>query len=419
MPAYNQDGYQSALLGDRQRRQGVAPLDRTQMYAMGGIAARVIDIPADTSMSRGVEVEGDQDGTIAAELDRLDAVGNMSDALRWARLDGGAALLLLTDKGSINEPLGESFGKINEIRVIEMDQLAVAPGGYYSDPSQSNYGQPEMYEVTPVGGSGLVSVSNFYAHESRILPVYGDPLPARLRISARVPWAGRSAATKPFQTIQSYERSLFYSLEILKRKQQAVHRMKGLAELIQNGQEEMVRKRVDLVDDVRSLMNGVAVDSEDDYQVYDQNVSGVRDLISEFQVAVSADSGLPVTTLFGRSASGLNSTGENDLEGLYDMCEGLQKTSAQPAFELLVRAILRQTSLSGQKPANNRWSIKWPSLWTPTEAQQAETRQKNADADLKLATAAQTYVDIGSVSNAELRRQLAKEGRYGLTEAGE
>lgn len=408
MPSYNEDGYRSALTGGR--RQQAQPLDYAAMYARGGIFARVIDIPADLSMSRGIEVEGDDDDVITDEFDRLDLVGNMSDALRWARLDGGSALMLLTDTGELDEPMPESIGQITEIRVIEIDQLSVAPGGYYDDPNQSNYGQPELYQVRPIQMGNSSSTGFFTVHESRILPVYGDPLPARMRLGARVPWLGRSAAIEGYAAIERYQKSVRLGLEIMKRKQQAVHKMKGLAELIQNRQEDLVRKRVDLVDDVRSLMNGVAVDAEDDYVVYDQNLSGVKDVIGECQVDVSAQFGIPVTEIFGRSAAGLNNTGEHDLEGLYDLCEGIQKTSAQPAIERLIEAIGRQQGVA----LPSSYKIKWPSLWTPTDEQAAETRHKNAQAEKAEAEARQIDYDMGVVSEAELRADAANEGRYGL-----
>ncbi|QDP46067.1 MAG: hypothetical protein Unbinned4052contig1001_67 [Prokaryotic dsDNA virus sp.] len=408
MSNIHEDGYRSALLGERRRQ--VAPTDQATMYARGGIAARVIDLPADLAMSRGVEIEGDDDRVIAEELQRLDLVGNMSDALRWSRLDGGAALMLLTDTGTLDEPLPESVGQITEIRVIELPQLSVAPGGYYDDPGEPTYGQPEYYHVRPITAGNSGSTGFFVVHESRLLPVYGDPLPSRLRVGASVPWSGRSAATAPFRSIERYEKALTLSLEVLKRKQQAVHRMKGLAELIQNGQEHLVRKRVDLVDEVRSLMNGVAVDAEDDYQVYDQNVSGIKDLIAEFQMAVSADTGIPVTALFGRAAAGLNATGENDLEGLYDLCEGIQQTCAQTAINRLIEAITRQSGID----APRQWRIKWPSLWTPTDAQQAETRLNNAQASQAEAAARQIDLDTGTVSGDEVRQHMARDGLYGL-----
>ena len=408
MPTYKEDGYRSALIGNSRRRSFA--IEPAEQYARGGIEARVIDVPADVAMSRGVNIDGDDERIIESELERIDLVGNMSEALRWARLDGGSALLLLTDTGMLSDPLPDTIGKLNEINVIELHQLTVAPGGYYNDPTLSSYGQPEFYQVRPANVGGQQSQAYFIVHESRLLPVRGESLPTRMKMSARVPWQGRSAADASFDTISRYRESLRLSMEVLKRKQQAVHKMSGLAELIQNGQEDLVRKRVDLVDDVRSLMNGVAVDAEDDYTVYDQGLSGIRELIGEFQIAVSADSGIPVTSLFGRSSGGLNSTGEGDLEGLYDMCEGIQRTSAQPAIVRLVDAITRQRGIN----APDKWSVEWPSLWTPTDAQQADTRLKNAQAMKAEADSRMIDLDTGTVTGDEVRDQLARDGLYGM-----
>lgn len=408
MPTLNEDGYRSAVVGSRRHQRQF--IDHAEAYARGGIEARVIDMPADVTMSRGVTIDGDEDRVIQEELERLDINGNMADALRWSRLDGASAIMLMTDTGALADPLPDSFGRINELRVIELGQISVAPGGYYDDPGLSNYGQPELYQVRPIAAGGFSAQQYFVVHESRLIPVKGKALPARVAASASVPWVGRSAADGSFQTIREYRRSLTLALEIMKRKQQAVHGMQGLAELIQTGQEDLVRKRVDLVDEVRSLMNGVAVDAEDTYQIYDQNMGGIKDLIGEFQVAVSADTGIPVTSLFGKSATGLNSTGEGDLEGLYDLCESIQRSSAQPAAVRLVQSIVRQSGVN----APERWSIEWPSLWTPTDAQQADTRLKNAQAMKAEADSRMTDIDTGAITEREARDQLARDGRYGL-----
>ncbi|MDC8803930.1 DUF1073 domain-containing protein [Halomonas pacifica] len=413
MPNIHEDGYRSAVLGDRRRQ--VAPTDPATMYARGGIAARVIDIPADLAVSRGVEIKGGEEERVQGELERLNAMGALADAIRWSSLDGAAALMLLTDTGTLDEPLPDNVGTITEIRVVEYSQLSVAPGGYYDDPQLPTYGQPEYYHVRPLITGNSAGAGYFVVHESRLLPVPGEPLPARLKVGATVPWAGRPSADAAYRTISRYERALKLSLEVLKRKQQAVHKMKGLADLIQGGQEAMVRKRVDLVDEVRSLLNGVAVDAEDDYTVYDLNLTGIKDLIAEFQVAVSADSGIPVTALFMRSAGGLNNTGEHDTDNLYDMVEGIQRTRAQPALERLVDAIVRQSGI--QAPAE--WSIRWPSLWTPTEKEQAEIRATNAKAERDEAEARRAYVDMGVVSEREMRDYAEREGLYGLEAIGD
>ncbi|KAG1232799.1 hypothetical protein G6F68_019096 [Rhizopus microsporus] len=73
-----------------------------------------------------------------------------------------------------------------------------------------------------------------------------------------------------------------------------------------------------MVDAARNALNGVAVDSEDDYQILSSDMGGVKDTLAEFQISVAAEAGYPVTQLFGRSAAGLIATGDGDLEGFYN-----------------------------------------------------------------------------------------------------
>ncbi|MGJ8513130.1 hypothetical protein R84981_002777 [Carnimonas sp. R-84981] len=408
MPTYNQDGYRSAVLGERRDNRFI--YNHSAVYARGGIAARIIDKPADDAMGRGIILDGDEDNAVSNELERLKFCSRVADALRWSRLDGGSALLVLTDTGQLSEEMPENIGEITELKVIERYQLSVAPGGYYSDPNQGNFGQPETYQIT-LSGTGTGIRPSFYVHESRLLPVYGLPLPGAQRSTLNTPWMGRSAANDAFRTVEQYERSLMLSLETLKRKQQAVHKMAGLAQLIESGQEAAVRQRVDLVDEVRSLMNGVAIDAEDDYNVYDLNVSGLKDVIGEFQVAVSAATGIPVTVLFGRSVAGLNSTGQHDLESYYDLCEGLQRNSVQPALERLINIIGRQRSVN----LPDKLEIKWPSLWTPTDDEKAATELKEQQANQAEATAINTLIDTGALSERQAQDYLVSQGKYGLT----
>src|SRR5690606_1237277 len=122
----------------------------------------------------------------------------------------------------------------------------------------------------------------------------------------------------------------------------------------------------------------VAIDSEDEYVIHDANVSGVRDLVNEFQVGVSAECGMPVTILFGRSPAGQNATGEADFDGYYDLVEALQRSKGTPALERVVSLILAQESFSNPPEA---WSISWPSLKSPTPKEEADVRETNAKAE--------------------------------------
>lgn len=396
------DGYESALIGNRRFELALPCHDAAMLYARGGLYGRVIDKPADKAVARGVEIEGD-DGRVLAEIDRLKVMPALADALRWARLYGGAGIVVVADDGMVNTPLNPArIGQIAELRVFALEDIS-ADERRYDDPTKANYGMPIFYRVH--GGS-----ATFIVHESRLIEVSGDPLPAKMRLRG-IPWEGGSAASQAFAAVSRYEESLQLAVSILRRKQQAVYGMKGLADMIQNDLEPVVQKRINLVDSVRGVLNTVAIDSEDDYDVKDMNLSGVKDVIQELQVGLSADTGMPVTILFGRSPGGLNSTGDADFQGYHEMVEGLQRTRATPALERIVSLIYAQGTFSN--PPED-WSIVWPALESPTDKELAEVRKANAEAEAREMAALETAVGLGAISEQEAREYLTELERYGL-----
>ncbi|MCR1838596.1 DUF1073 domain-containing protein [Pasteurella caecimuris] len=402
---FNQDGYADALgLNQFRKTQGksTALLDLS-LYELGGLAARIVDMPADAAISRSLHIEGDKDSAILAELERLSVLPSLADMVRWSRLFGGAALVLLTDDGGrLNEPLSiNRMQRINEVRVFDLTQIQPTEKRYL-DPTQTNYGRFETYRINIGAVSGQLD-NQVEVHETRLLFMGGDPLPKRLKNG--VHWIGRSVTKTVFEKIRQYQNALAWSALILQRKQQAIHKMKGLAAAIDQGLENQVRNRINLVERARSMLNGVAVDSEDDYTISQSDLSGVVDVLDEFKVAISADCHIPVAILFGQSAKGMNATGENDLESYYDLIEGIQQHKMKPVLEKLIELILRQKHLQFFE----NWEIQFPSLNTPSDKEQAETRKANADAAKAESTRLIELVDAGVLSAEEVRTQVAEE----------
>lgn len=409
----NQDGYLSAVLGQAlldASPGGLGALDDLAMYAEGGLAARVVDIIPDTAVSRGVEITGDD--RVRGELDRLKALPALADAWRWARLTGGGAIVVIAKDGrSLRDPINlVALDQLLELKVFTLDDVS-ATESRYSDPNEANYGMPELYRVrTQAAG---VPSAEFFVHESRLIEVPGDPLPAKLNRKG-IPWAGRPAVTRAFRAIRRYSEGLHWALRLLEKKQQAVHKMKGLAEAIEAELEATIRKRVEMVDSVRNALNGVAVDSEDDYQILSSDMGGVKDTLAEFQISVASETGMPVTQLFGRSASGLNATGDGDLEGFYNTVAMGREVKINPALERLVSLIRAQRALAaGDKGQGETWSISWPALKPATAKETAEVRKANAEAQAREMEALSTAVDNG-LSQEQALDYMKQEGHYGL-----
>lgn len=379
-------------------------------YAQGGLIARIVDDPADMSTARGVTVEHGTD-EIDAELDRLKVMQCLADALRWSLLDGGGALLILAkDGGTLEEPLREA-AQLEEFRVLSVVDMRGDDVDRYDDPALPNYGEPQFYLVT--AKSRTAGGANQYrVHESRVIPIPGGPMATMGGQDSRnIPWQGRGVSSAAVQAIERYRRSLKWGEKLLERSQQAVHKMKGLAEMLVAKQENVVRQRINLVDSNRSALNGVAVDAEDDYTVLTASLTGVKDTIGEMQTAIAAETGWPQTFLFGRSPGGLNSNGDGDWALVYQNVEQLRTRRLTPALERILALIVAQPTVQ-EKPDD--WRAVWNPLAPMTRQQLADVENKEADTLKKLADAAQVAQSSGMLSQDEAHEWAQAEGLFGL-----
>lgn len=424
MTNYRTDGLPHALVKDMaaSRQYGSAMINlglwggARAEYQSGGLLARIVDIPADGCVKRGVTVVG-ADEAFSAEMDRLKLLPALADAIRWSRLDGGGAVIVISDSptgGGLDSPIDP--GKLQTILELRTVSVADMQAGQqkYEDITQANYGMPMAYKVKFHGDNGQPKD----VHESRVIEISGDPNTNGMNAvdAGRIPWAGRGIGPQVVGAVRNYRTAMKWALALLERKQQPVHKMKGLATLLmQPGMETVVRQRIDLVDANRNMMTGVAVDSEDDYAILNADLAGVKDVIQETQVQVASESGLPVTLLFGRSPGGLNATGESDWALVYEMITHLQ-TRATPALERLVSLIFAQSRPAVETMLRpDDWRIQWNALAVLNEQQQADVDNKRADTDLKRATAIERLVNIEVVSQDEATAYLRERGEYGLT----
>jgi hypothetical protein len=106
---------------------------------------------------------------------------------------------------------------------------------------------------------------------------------------------------------------------------------------------------------------------------------------------------MPISKLFGQSATGLNATGEGDARNWYDAVAVYQaERRKRPAYEQILKLLFASKSgpTRGIEPEN--WALKFPPLWQPTAKEQAETRKVVAETD-------QINYDMGLVTSEELR----------------
>lgn len=148
---------------------------------------------------------------------------------------------------------------------------------------------------------------------------------------------------------------------------------------------------------------------------YDQknlSLGGVKDLLEEFQVALSAVTEIPVTVLFGRSPGGLNSTGKADFESFYNLVQRIQRRTLRPQLSRLIDLIGKCKDYRIRLPET--YTLAFEPLWSPTEKEQAETKNTLAQAEKNRADARIALTKAGALDVSELRDKLEEEGEYKL-----
>ncbi len=415
-----QDGFINAVIGHGLRsrdplansRYTAAPIltdqQLAEMYYGNALVRRIIDLPAEEAVKNWIKVDDDDTDERALQmLDDLNAEEEFANALRWSRLFGGAAILpVIADGGRFEDPLNEtSIEEVVELKVYDKREVIFESLLFNDDPMNVDYGKPEYYQINPINGTP------FYAHKSRVLIFDGDPLPSRER-ALRNYW-GLPTMQGLYDAVCNNDDAHRLARLIMERMSQSVIKFDSLLELLTTEEgEKTVMDRLHLIDMAKSILNTIAIDTKDEYAVFNMTLTNVPELLDRFGQYVSTVTGIPFTVLFGRSPAGLNATGTSDLENFYNLVRRLQKRRLKRNLDRLVRLLMlsKRGMFKGTEPA--KWAIVMNPLWLPSAKEEADTRKLNAEADKAEADAAKTYVEMNALDGSEVRKKLDEDGKY-------
>ena len=367
-----------------------------------GIGRKIVEMLPEDATRRWLTVSGDLGPEVLDAMETLNAQSAVADCAVFSRLYGGAAIFrLLNDGGEADQPLNyANLQNVIGYRVYDRFQMQWTTSDLDADPLSSNFGKPRVYNISPTG------LSPFRVHHSRLCIMDGKRLPSRQR-QLNQGW-GASELQGLFSQLVRVGETQGYTANIIRDFIQSVLSVKGLSDMLASGQDELVKDRVKLLDLSRSILNMMILDADGEtYSKTASSVAGLADLLDRFSEMLSAVSGYPMTKLFGRSPAGMSATGESDMRNYYDSAESYQKLELSPIVEVLIRDIYNsQTFLSkGKEP--EAWSIKWNSLWQPTETETATMRKTVADMDA-------IYLDRGVVTPEEVAKSRFGEGEWSL-----
>ncbi len=291
----------------------------SQIYVEHGIVQTLVDQPVDDAFRAGFEIktgqlDADQIEDLNIYLERNQVIRSIMQAMKWARLYGGGAVLIITDQDP-GTPL--NLKAINpktplEFRSVDMWEL------YYNVQDTAPSASPGQQL-----GENMGDHYDYYGvqvHKSRVLRITGKEAPSFLRPRLRG-W-GMSELERLVRSLNQYLKNQDVIFELLDEAKVDVYKITGFnAALLNEVGTSTISKRIQGANLIKNYNNALTMDSEDEYQQKQISFSGLGEILLQIRQGIAADLKMPMTKLFGVSSAGFNS-GEDDIENYNGMIEG-------------------------------------------------------------------------------------------------
>lgn len=404
----------------------VSDTELADLYAGNGLFSTIIDAPADDATKNGIDLGIDKDlqKQLDNHLQTIRYQSKFAKALRWARLFGGAAVVMLVDDGRLlQDPLNwRDVHGVEELLVYGRNEMyPLWVNGYENNPDDEDYrrggtGIPEYYQVNSVYG-------NYVVHSSRCLVFHNSDIPESSTMANLYRTWGIPEYLRIREELRNASIGPGYSIRLLERLSMVTYKMKNLAGVLSTADgEDTILQRMEMLDLARNLLNMVIIDADgEDVGVQSLSVAGVKDILDNACAMLSAVSHIPQTRLFGRSPAGENATGESDLENYKEFVGSLQNGDLRDNTRTLVELILRGMVWNREVKEIPEYTVTYKSAWSPSDEEKATQDQAVAAAQLTRAQTASTYVTSGIIEAEEVRRSMVRDEQFDpeniLTEA--
>lgn len=360
----------------------------------------------------GEKIKGEARKKISKEAKRLGLVSKLRRASSLGRAYGGAlAIIGAKDGRKLDQPLNEEgIRSIDYINIQDRRYIQVA--AYYTNPAEPKLGEPAVYRVMSTPTMGLQTASKgkdpygqtlYDVHESRVIRFDGaetDDL-ERIRLGG---WS-HSVLTAPYEEIKRFMQAFQNAGHLLSDASQGVYKLKGLMQQLGNKQGRAnLSARMAMMDMARSVARSLLLDADgEEFNRVMTSFTSVPELLDRFMQMLSMVTGIPVTILMGRSAAGMNATGDSDFRAFYDEIQSAQEDELAPklhrAYSLMMLAKNGPT-----KGEEIDFEFSFRPLWNPTDDEKAGANLKQAQADA-------IYLQYQVATPEEIARNRFRDGR--------
>jgi uncharacterized protein len=329
----------------------------TYSYILFGPLRTLVDQPVYDAFRGGFKVKSDEISQeeidlVEREIKKLKLERAVINALRWDRLYGGSGVIINTDSNFADEFDVSEINQESKLEFKVADRWELAWMGLPNDPK---------------------STFTYYGHRlhpSRVARIVGEEAPSLA--AQRLQGWGMSVIECVLREMNSYLKENNLIFELLDEAKIDVWKIKGYntAILSQLGKGKTA-ERIRMANYMKSFLNAVTLDSEDDFVQKTQTFSGLSEIMEQIRIGIAAAVRMPMAKIFGLAAKGFAS-GEDDIENYNAIVEN-QRDRARDALEVLVPVVCQK--VLGYVPDDLAYEFK-PLRVLSAEAEQNVLTQK-------------------------------------------
>jgi len=366
----------------------------SEMYIEHGIVQTLVDQPVDDAFSRGYtiksgELDADDIEKLEVYLERSRFIETLKTALKWSRLYGGGAILIV-DEDKPDTPF--DITKLNEksnieLKAVDLWELYQLNAGVVLD-VYSEDKLPEDGDFFHYYGKRV--------HKSRVYRIEGKEAPSFTRPRLRG-W-GLSVMEKVVRSLNQYLKNQDVIFELLDEAKVDVYKITGFnSALMTAGGTAKVSNRIQAGNMIKNFNHAVTMDKEDDYEQKQISFSGMAEILVQIRQGIAADLRMPVTKLFGISSAGFNS-GEDDIENYNAMIESEIRSKVKYITVDLIGLACQK--LFGFIPEDLQIEFKSLRILSAKEEEDVKDRKFNR---------VQSALQIGGISTDEYKQAINKD----------
>lgn len=377
------------------------------LYRDNWVVQNVVGLMVDDMLREWYKLKGDVSPEMQDALERTERQTRIRDrmnaGLRWGRLYGGAAgLILVRGQENLERPLDLELvfpGSFQGLYILDRWMGITTTDGLVMEAGEP---VPEYYSITDARGHTAARV-----HHSHVIRFTGRDL-MELERQAEMYW-GESEVEALYKEVVAHDNVSANMAALTFQANINTMEVKGLEQLFSIGSGQAQRRfwqTMQAQSVLRSNFGTQLVEQGTKLTNQQYTFTGLQDVYESMCLNLCGASHYPMTKLFGRSPAGMNATGESDLKNYYDYVDSQREAKLRPALQKLLPVLAM--SAWGFVPEDLDFTF--PPLWTPTAKEVAEIAKVKSEAIVAGYQAGLMNVDT---AQRELKKLEDETGMFG------